>query len=208
MRAVNLLPADHRRKSLDASARTPLLVAGAGIALVTVAATLVASLAALDASDTRSRLEAVEKAIAELPQPEQTAVNAAELAQERADRSSALAAALTGRVSFDRLLRQISLVLPDDAWLTQLEAAAPTVSADPAAAADDSAGVTIQGATWTHDRVAVVLARLAAIPTLTNVRLTGTTRVAPQEGESGEGKPVRPHVTFVVSASVRTGEGS
>ena len=173
MRAVNLLPPDERRKGLDESARKPLLLAGGGIAVVTVLATLVAVLASLEASDTRSRLDAVEAEIAALPEPQEPALDASTLAQERTDRVSALAVALTGRIAFDRLLRQVALVLPEDAWLTRLDAAAPIPEAPAtpgsgagAAPADEAPGVTIEGATWSHDRVAVVFARLSAIPTL------------------------------------------
>jgi Tfp pilus assembly protein PilN len=212
VRAVNLLPADERRKGLEEGARKPLLVAGGGIVVVTLLATLLATFAALDASDTRSEVEAVEAAIAELPEPEVRAVDAGTLVQERTDRQSALAAALTGRVAFDKLMQQISLVLPEDAWLTQmnaaLPAAAPTDTPPAARTASSSPGVTIQGATWSHERVAVVLARLAAIPTLSGVRLTGATRVEPQgsgDGEGSEGQPGKPYVTFVISADVSTG---
>ena len=67
------------------------------------------------------QLEAVEDATAALPKPEQPAVDVNALVQERTDRESALAAALANRVSFDRLMQQIALVLPADAWLTQLD---------------------------------------------------------------------------------------
>ena len=217
MRAVNLLPPDERRKGLDESARKPLLGAALGIAVVTVLATFLASLAAVDASDKQSKLEAVEEAIAALPKPQQPAFDVNALVQERTDRESALAAALAGRVSFDRLLRQIALVLPGDAWLTQLDAAAPPTAEELATATvpPSDAGVTIQGATWTHDDVAIVLARLSAIPTLTDVRLTSATRVEPQAESGGGGaggrakaQPAKPYVTFVVSANVRRGDES
>lgn len=215
MRAVNLIASDARGKSLNEGARKPLLAAAAGIALVTILATALATMASLDASDKRSQVEAVEEAIAALPEPPTQAVDLAVLTQERSDRESALALALTGRVAFDRLMRQISLVLPEDAWLTQLSAAAPAVDAAalppgaaPAAAAPtEEDGVTIQGASWSHDGVAVVLSRLGALPTLTGVRLTGSTRVEPAEDESGaaDSQPGKPYVTFIISANVSTG---
>jgi Tfp pilus assembly protein PilN len=214
VRAVNLLPLDERRRGLDASARKPLLGAAFGIALVAVLATFVASLAAVDAGDKRSQLEAVEDAIAALPKPEQPALDVGALVQERTDRESALAAALADRVSFDQVMRQVALVLPADAWLTQLDAAAPVTPAEEAVATVPSAdsGVTIQGATWSHDGVAVVLGRLNALPTLTDVRLTSAARVEPQAAGQGEGgsepgkkQRVKPYVTFVISANVRSG---
>jgi Tfp pilus assembly protein PilN len=210
MRAVNLLPQDERRKGLEEGARTPLLLAAGGIVLVTIAATFVGSMASMSASGTRSDVDSVEAAIAALPTPPEQAVSQNMLVQERSERVSALAQALTGRVSFDRLFRQISYVFPEDAWLTQLDATAPATG-DPAAAvapgtAAGSTDFTVQGGTWSHEKVAVVLARLAAVPSLSNVRLTGSTRVEPGQGEGAEaaGTPDRPFVTFVVSASIET----
>jgi hypothetical protein len=56
--------------------------------------------------------------------------------------------------------------------------------------------------------VARVLARLAALPTLTNVRLTASARVEPAAAE-GDGKkaPVKskPVVTFSIAAGFRPG---
>ena len=209
MRAVNLLPQDERRKGLEEGARTPLLVAAGGIALVTIAATFFASMASVNASDARSEVDSVEATINVLPKPPEQAVSQSMLVQERSQRVSALAQALTGRVSFDRLFRQISYVFPDDAWLTQLDAKAPVVATDPAAAAAppgaavEVTDLTVQGGTWSHEKVAVVLARLAAVPALSNVRLTGSTRVDPGQSE-GSGASGRPFVTFVVSAAIRT----
>ena len=57
----------------------------------------------------------------------------------------------------------------------------------------------------------MVLARLAALPTLTGVRLTSSTRVEPEEDESGSGEdaePGKPYVTFIVAANVSTGDES
>jgi Tfp pilus assembly protein PilN len=213
VRAVNLLPQDERRKGLDEGARTPLLLAAGGVALVTIAATFFASMASVSASGTRSDVDSVEAAISALPTPPEQAVSQNVLIQERSDRVSALAQALTGRVSFDRLFRQLSYVFPEDAWLTQLDATAPEAPVPAgavAAPAAESTDLTIQGGTWSHEKVAVVLARLASVPSLSNVRLTASTRVEPGQSagdsDSAEaaGTPDRPFVTFVVSASIRT----
>ena len=68
MRAVNLLP-PRAPKGLDAGGRKPLLVAGGGIVVVTLLATLLATRRGVDASDTRSELESLEAAIASFPSP-------------------------------------------------------------------------------------------------------------------------------------------
>ena len=64
--------------------------------------------------------------------------------------------------------------------------AAPTgAPAGAAAPATSVPNVTIQGATYSHQSVARVLARLAALPTLSDVRLTASARIEP----AGSGAP-------------------
>ncbi len=177
------------------------------------------------ASDTQAQLDAVEASIAALPRPPAQAVSQDGLALERTNRLAALSAALSTRVPVDRVLREISYVLPDDVWLTGIRAVAP-VSAAPAAATPGSSaapttaveGVTIEGATYSHDGVARVLARLSAVPSLDNVRLTTSTRVEPKAPEApapgakpAKGKKAKKAkkpkaiVTFTVAASLDTG---
>jgi Tfp pilus assembly protein PilN len=61
----------------------------------------------------------------------------------------------------------VSLVLPEDVWLTNLTAVAP----DPTAAAAPGSGFTLTGSTYSQNGVARFLSRLAVIPDLANVRL-------------------------------------
>jgi Tfp pilus assembly protein PilN len=213
MRAVNLLPRDLERSS-SRGGRAPYLVAGGGIALVTVSAAFLFMSASGAVSDHQAQLESVEAAITRVPASRQPALESGAIAQERTDRVAALAAALTTRVPLDRLLRELALVLPEDAWLTALTASAPAGAAPGATppgtvpgASATAPGVTIQGATYSHESVARVLARLAALPTLTGVRLTESSRVDP--GVDTEGtkpkKPAKRVVTFTITASVRPG---
>src|ERR671912_1688078 len=88
------------------------------------------------------------------------------LAAEKGARIGALSAALSGRVAWDRVLRQVSLVLPEDVWLTNLTAAAP----DAAQQSATGSGFTLTGATYSQNGVARFLARLAVIPDLANIR--------------------------------------
>lgn len=221
MRAVNLLPRDEQRVRLE-GLRIPFLAAAGGVVVVTAAAMLSSFSASGTAEERQTELSAIQAQIANLPAAPDSAVSHGMLIRERSDRVAALSAALTGRVALDRFLRELSFVFPNDAWLTQLEATAPAPAATPVAegaapppqASTEAAGVTIQGATYTHDQVAVVLARLALVPSLENVQLTSTSRVDPQEvaaSPSSAGqpatstKPGRPFVTFVVSATLKTG---
>ena len=217
MRAVNLLPRDVESQRFEAG-RLPVLVAGGGIAAVTAAAAVLFMGASASVSDQRSQLESVESAIASIPTDgQQPAVAPSTIAQERTDRVTALAAALTTRVPVDRLLRELAYVLPEDAWLTGLTASAPTgaaAAAVPGSAAPGAAaapGITIQGATYSHESVARVLARLSALPTLTGVRLTASARVEPAEpadradDKKKKAKKQKAVVTFSITAGFRAG---
>jgi Tfp pilus assembly protein PilN len=212
MRAVNLMPRELERQRGDGR-RIPVLVAGGGVAAVTAAAVGLFMSPSGSVSDQRSQLDSVEAAIASLPTQGQPAVAPTAIAQERTDRVAALTAALSTRVPVDRLLRELAYVLPEDAWLTGLTASAPAgaPSAAPpgstAPTATGTPGVTIQGATYSHQSVARVLARLGALPTLADVRLTASARVEPaaSKGESKKVKKQKPVVTFTITATVRSG---
>jgi Tfp pilus assembly protein PilN len=223
MRAVNLLPRDEQ-KARSEGRRAPLLVLAGGLGAVTVAAVMLGVSASSGTSDKRAELERVQAAIARLPKPAQPEVSTGALTQERTDRIVALSAALSNRIAFDRLLRQIALVLPEDAWLTGLSATTPETPAptpsspgapspQPAAAAD---GVTIQGATYSHSSVARVLSRLAVLPSLQNVRLSASTigEEPSTDAQSAEGtakqnkKKGQTLVIFTATASVRSGASS
>ena len=211
MRAVNLLPRELEREHVQGG-RAPALVAAGGIAAVTVAAVALFLSASSSVADQRSQLESVQATISQLPVPDQPAVAPGSMAQERTDRVAALAAALSTRVPVDRLLRELAFVLPADAWLTGLAAtvpasAAPTGAPSGSTTSSTMPGVTIQGATYSHESVARVLARLAALPTLADVRLTDSSRVEPSTQDAGtkKAKKAKPVVAFTITATLRSG---
>lgn len=215
MRAVNLLPRDLEGQRSDGG-RVPLVVAVGGVAVVTIAAAFLALSASGQVSDQRSQLDSVEAALAQVQTTAPSASPAVTglVAQERTDRVAALAAALSTRVRFDRLLRELAYVLPADVWLTGLTASAPA-SAAPVGAATPSTtadGVTITGATYSQASVARVLARLNALPSLDRVRLTETSRNDPQADDAAPAtknkKKRRAVVTFTISGSLATGSTS
>ena len=114
----------------------------------------------------------------------------------------ALNTALSRRVAWDRVFRELSLILPDDVWLTNVSAKAPVASsaaAPPAAAAPGSSvaatGFTLDGYTYSHAGVARLLQRLSVIPDLVNVQLQQSTLT-----KSGNAMIVH----FVIAADVRT----
>ena len=217
MRAVNLLPREVER-ARRGTARTPLLIAAGGAAAATSAAVVFFLSASGTASELRTQLAETRAALATVPRTGRPAVTPGALAQERSDRVVALAAALSTRIPFDRLLLEVSYVLPEDAWLTGITAMAPAdgtavataPGTAPAPSSTGQQGVTIQGSTYSHESVARVLARLSALPSLMNVRLTVSARVEPQTNETdgAKTKAAKTVVAFTVAATLRTGSSS
>ena len=229
MRAVNLLPADAKqRKSFQGPG---LIVIGTVVfAAVVLGALGMSYLSASNrVADSKTKLAVVQVQIAAVPPATRRPLSAADqqLASERSVRVQALNAALTGRVAWDRVLRQVSLVLPSDVWLTDLTGAAalppapaaPTATATssstttttttptpapaaptPAAAGSSTPGTfTISGYTYSQESVARLLARLAAVPSLSNVNLQSS--VAQEMGSQTV-------YQFHINASVTTGGGA
>jgi Tfp pilus assembly protein PilN len=189
MRAFNLLPKEDPRYAREARPNTARL-ALAVAALVTIAG-LASAFLLLSArvSDKKQQYDDLRGQLASLNVPAEEPASAGDqaLVEERASRTSALATALGGRVAWDRLLREISLVLPEDVWLTKLTATAPPPAAGAATpppegtttaggAAPGASSVTITGNTYDQDSVAQLLSRLAVIPELSSVKLLSSTR--------------------------------
>jgi Tfp pilus assembly protein PilN len=167
MRAVNLLPRDEPKRSFEAK-RGVVFGAVGGVALATVVLVSMTMSAGGAVNAKQEELDALRAQIAAIPAaPVEERANDDALAAEKGARVGALSAALSGRVAWDRVLRQVSLVLPEDVWLTNLTAAAP----DPTATATPASGFTITGSTYSQNGVARFLSRLAVIPDLANVRL-------------------------------------
>ena len=186
MRAVNLLPRDHGQRSvkkesvpvLAGACSAVLVLAVLGAMYMMGSGKIAAQQRTLD--DLNRRFEALPP-----PPPGPTAGQQA-LAGEQSARVTALSAALASRVSWDRVFREFSLVLPDDVWLTELSAKSPI---SPATNASSSSGTgtpsefTITGRTYSHDGVARLLSRLQVVPDLTNVQLVSSnlTKVGNQD---------------------------
>jgi Tfp pilus assembly protein PilN len=180
VRAVNLLPRDHGQRRTIKKESLPLLVGGCtGLLVVAVLGALFMmgsgkiAAAKRDLDDLNRQFEALP------PPPAGPTAAQQQLAGEQSARVSALTTAMTSRVSWDRVFREFSLVLPDDVWLTALSAKSPISPATNASSTGGSTGpsmFTIQGRTYSHDGVARLLSRLQVVPDLTNVQLISSTK--------------------------------
>jgi len=205
MRAINLLPKDDGRRS-GTSIPTPVAVTSiAGLTLVVAAVGLLFVSAHGTVKSRQAELAQKQQELAAIPVPTQNQVQQQDaLVADKQARVTALNAALSRRIAWDRVLREFALVLPDDVWLLNLSAHAPTSAAATAATASTSTssgslavgqlGFTIDGYTYSHDAVARLLTRLSVIPDLEQVQL-----VTSEQAMLGD----RSVVHFKVAANVR-----
>jgi Tfp pilus assembly protein PilN len=200
MRAVNLLPREEPKRQRK---RMSL-----GMQLALVAPFVLGSLlgagylmTSSKVNDERATLRALQDELATLPPPEAAPPGNAELAAQRNQRIAALGTALQARIAWDRILREISSLLPEDVWLTSLNAQSPGAVAAPAPVPSDqpaptttlggatpppvaapapstSAPLNIAGFTYSQEGVARLMSRLAVIPELTDVKLVQSSQTA------------------------------
>ena len=116
-------------------------------------------------------------AINALPQPTKPQIDE-NLASDQKARATAVASVLGGRFAWENVFRDLSRALPANVWLQHVSRHRSAPAADPATAGAAApycsgwrTGVTIDGFTYTQPDVARLLARLATLPTLTNVSL-------------------------------------
>ena len=217
MRAVNLLPREEprRRKMRMTMGMQLALVAPFVVASIVVAGYLLAS---SKVNDNRATLTALQQDLAALPPPTQEPQTNAQLALQKSQRISALASALQSRLAWDRILSEISSVLPEDVWLTALSAQSPAAAAPapapaptdtstdstdttttettpaPAPTGPPTAPLNLAGYTYSQEGVARFLSRLQVIPELQGVKLVSSTQA------DVDGRQV---VQFAITASVQ-----
>jgi Tfp pilus assembly protein PilN len=191
LRAVNLIPRDDRRRTTVTERNNPVLVGGvAGFVVVTAILAAWFLTASTGVADNQKRRDAAQAELSATPVPPPTSPGATQLEQEKTARIAALSSALAGRLAWDRVLRELSLVTPDDVWLSSLSAQAPT-----AGGTGTSAGFTINGRTYSHDGVGRLLARLAVVPHLSGVQLQHSSLATSETG--------REVVEFTIAAIVK-----
>ena len=202
MRAVNLLPRDQGQRRVKKES-LPVLVGGCSAVLVVAVLGALYMMGSGKIAAQQRKVDDLNRHFQALPPPPPgpTAAQQA-LAGQQSARVSALTAALANRVSWDRVFREFSLVLPDDVWLTQLAAKSPISPATNASSASTTgtpSEFTITGRTYSHDGVARLLSRMQVIPDLTNVQLVSSsvTKVGNQNV-----------VEFSIAADIKSAPGS
>lgn len=181
MRAINLLPKDDARRGGQKPQWMILVPVGVAIVLTGLLSVLFLS-ASGKVKDRESQLSSLKAELAAVPTPDASKVQSQNaLATDKDTRVRALGTALSKRIAWDRVFRELSLVLPDDVWLSTLSAKAPVSSSVPDAAPAASgttvasSQLTLDGYTYSHAAVARLLSRLQVVPDLVNPQLQQST---------------------------------
>ena len=171
MRAVNLLP---RQTSKTVGLDRTLVV---GVSLTVLVAVILAGgffLEQANAASARQRLAAAQAALAQAQtqQPTTHSSGPAKLPvpvvlSQQEPWHVALDAALSTRIAWDTLLRQLEYAVPDRVTLTSVTLGGAGATAGSAA----SGAITLGGNAFSSDDVAVFLATLARLPKVSQVTL-------------------------------------
>ena len=201
MRAINLLPRDAAaRKSFKDE--DPAVVIGSALGAVVILALGAGFLNVHSkVGNEQIKLNAARTQLAGManqhvqtpktPKPvkQMTIVPVPAITQEEQPRLDALTSAMSQRISWDRILREFSQVLPSDVSVTTLQLNDPGASAG-GAAAGGGTGLSISGSAYSHDGVARLLSRLELLPDLEDIKLANS------DGESGS-------VQFSITAGIK-----
>jgi Tfp pilus assembly protein PilN len=213
VRAVNLLPGDQANQGRKVPP-LPVLVGCVGTVLISALLAVMFLSASAGVAKKQHALEQIQAEYAAIPAPAPASPVVAELPQQRQTRVTALATVLGQRVAWDRLLREVSQVVPSDVWLITLNAVAPSLSpasGASAAGATPAQSFTVTGCTYSQDSVARFLARLSVVPDLTDMTLKSSESSgggAAGGGGGGGGQCPNGMFTFTLQGAVRAAGGS
>jgi Tfp pilus assembly protein PilN len=211
MRAVNLLPRQHAEEKRQRPNAVALgaAIAGGAVVLVLVAGFLLANRSVDRQRQALADARAVLAATPAHNVSAKTQAFRATLLNQREQRSLALAAAIGKRVAWDRILRRVALVMPDDVWLQSVTGsvpldsgvpvAAPGTTTTPSALPATPTALSIQGYTYSQDGVARLLERLAVVPDLQNVQLQTS-----QSQKLGN----QTVISFTIVSDIKKGKGA
>jgi Tfp pilus assembly protein PilN len=182
MRPVNLIPPEERRgdRAPTRTGALPYVILGALVAVLAGVAMTV--LTSNKISDRKAEVATLEAQRAEAQARADALQPYADLANLATQRSSTVTSLAQSRFDWDRVLRELSLVIPDDVWLTQLGgtvtpevqlADAPQVSLR-----DQVPGpaLAIVGCGASHEAVASFLQSLRDIDGVTRVAIESDSR--------------------------------
>ncbi|MDQ3727974.1 MAG: PilN domain-containing protein [Actinomycetota bacterium] len=193
MRPVNLIPPEDRRGDRAPLRSGPLsyMVIGA-LAVVLLGVTMLV-MTSNDVSDKEAQVEQLEADRDAVTAEAQRLVPFAEFASLRGEREATIASLAQSRFDWERVLRELALIIPEDVTLTTLNGSA-TVNAEGSAASTEigAPNLTASGCASSHSAVAEFVAALEDIDGVTRVGLARTeaTTKTVGAGSSADGSTI------------------
>ncbi len=188
MRPVNLIPPERRRGD-RAAARTGVVpyVLLAGVALAVVAVSLLA-VTGKQVDDRTVAVSNLEAEVAATEAQAQALAPYAEFAELETVRTATVTGLAQSRFDWERVMRELALVLPEDVYLTSLAAAATPGAEAAEAVAGGIVGpaLTITGCADGHEAVAGFVGALEDLDGVTRVGIDSSQKAA-SAGDSGDG---------------------
>jgi Tfp pilus assembly protein PilN len=186
MRPVNLIPPEERRgeKAPTRTGATPyLIVAVLGVALIAV---MLVAMTNNQISDRKTEKANLEVQLTQAQAEAQRFQAFADFASLQQAREQTVASLAQSRFDWERVLRELALVIPSDVWLTNLSA---TVSGETTSSSTstssgsvDAPSLEIQGCGAGHESVARFLVALRDVDGLTRATVLSSDRA---EGAGG-----------------------
>jgi Tfp pilus assembly protein PilN len=192
MKAVNLIPADERRRAGGAGSGLGVYIVLAVLALI-VAVGATYTLANRSISDRRHELADVQaraKASADEAQALQAYTSFTALREKRSETVRSLA---SSRFDWSHALHEVARTIPSNAWLTALRATVtPTAPveggvADPLRGSVPSPAIELVGCTTSQDNVASMISSLRRIDGVQRVSLSSSERTEASGATAGGG---------------------
>ncbi|MEX2196459.1 MAG: PilN domain-containing protein [Thermoleophilaceae bacterium] len=186
MRAVNLLPASRRTQDGGSRPGSAYVVLGVLGALLVAVVMYV-----LTANGLTGKQDELATAQAETQAAQQRAAalgSFGDFASIKQTREATVSQLAQARLDWERLVRELSRVLPDDVYVSTLDASAGG-AADAAAAAAGATGPTLglTGCAPSNPDVATLMVRLRKLHRANEVALTSSARGQGEAGECGDG---------------------
>lgn len=177
MRPVNLLPARYRpaRASGERAGIGYVAIGVLAVLLLMVLLYVVTNNGINDAKDKTAKAQAEQQAAAARIGSLQAY---GDFAAVKTARESAVKGVAQSRFDYERLMREVALVLPHDSYLTAFSSAPGGGTTPAAAGAATATGptVTMTGCAPSHRGVANVVVRLRQLHSLVDVNLTSSTK--------------------------------
>jgi Tfp pilus assembly protein PilN len=191
MRPVNLVPQDQRRR-MPSEGSGKGAHAVLGILAVLLAMAVVYVLTANSITEKESQAEQARIEADQLEAQAATRNSFTDFAEIAQTRAASVASVASTRFDWERLMRELSRVMPEGSWLTSASASvtgatdaasatAPAAPADPATAGAGGPSANLVGCIPKHSDVARTMVRLRQLHRVIDVELTQSSRADAQD---------------------------